>query len=409
MKTSWLLLMFTSLVQAGPLGSDLQGLLDYAKQHNPELAAMRYEADAAALRVQPAGSLPDPVLRTEMMDITNQGTPKPVSLLPSKVGGTRYLLMQTLPWFGKLDLQSGIAQAQVDAARGQTELGWADLSSKIKSAYAMHYSLTDSIRLTRQTQDLSRNLEQVARTRYANGIGSQQEVIRAQLEQSDLRMTLIELENEQHHVHSRINTLLSRPAQAELAEPVALRPAALDVAALEDKLRAHNPQLQVGNSRITEAQRNRDLTYNNRYPGLTLGIAPTQSGNTVKSWDLMLELNLPLQQESRRSQERESEAKLAASAARQESLQSQLLAELSENISAFESATRTDEALNSRLLPQAQLSFQSAMNGYTTGKVDFATVLEAHRQVLKIRSQSIKVRYEQQFRLAEIDRLTGEQ
>jgi cobalt-zinc-cadmium efflux system outer membrane protein len=57
-----------------PLGSNLVGLLDYAREHNPELAASRYEAEAAQQRSEPAGALPDPVLRTELMDITNQGT-----------------------------------------------------------------------------------------------------------------------------------------------------------------------------------------------------------------------------------------------------------------------------------------------------------------------------------------------
>src|SRR5574340_1268723 len=64
----------------GALGSSLAGLLDYAREHNPELAASRHEADAAAQRVQPAGALPDPVLRAELMDVTNQGTNKPPSL-----------------------------------------------------------------------------------------------------------------------------------------------------------------------------------------------------------------------------------------------------------------------------------------------------------------------------------------
>ena len=143
----------------GPtLGADLQGLLSYAREHNPELAAMRYEADAAAQRVHPAAALPDPVLRTELMDITRQGTRNP-SLLPSKVGGTQYTLMQSLPWFGKRDLQRGVADAQVVQANGQTSATWAELSGKIKSVYAMYYYLSNSERLTHETLDLMTSLE----------------------------------------------------------------------------------------------------------------------------------------------------------------------------------------------------------------------------------------------------------
>jgi len=45
-----------------------------------------------------------------------------------------------------------------------------------------------------------------------------------------------------------------------------------------------------------------------RYPTLTLGVAPTQFQNDFKTWDLMLELNIPLWQGTRRAQERESVA-----------------------------------------------------------------------------------------------------
>lgn len=394
------------------LGSNLPGLLDYAREHNPDFAAMRYEADAAQQRVQPASALPDPVLRTELMDITNQGTTSP-RLLPSQTGGTRYVLMQSVPWFGKRGLQREVAEAQAVQSDGQVAASWAELSSKIKSSYAMVYYLSGSERLTRETLDLMNSLEQVARTRYANGLGTQQEVIRAQVEQTGMRGELIDLENEQHHSHVRLNTLLSRPAMAALAQPVSLRrlpaPAQLDYTVLEQKLRARNPQLLIADARRNEAEKSRDLAYTNRYPGFTLGVAPTQSNNGIRTWDLMVELNIPLRQGSRRSQEREAESMLAASASRKEALLNQMLSELSENVSGLESARRTESLTTTQLLPQAELTYQSALTGYENGKVDFATLLDAQRQILKARQQQLKAQFEAQLRLAEIERLLGEE
>jgi len=395
------------------LGGNLTGLLDYAREHNPEFAASRYEADAARQRVQPASALPDPVLRTELMDITNQGTSKGASLLPSQVGGTKYTLMQNVPWFGKRDLQREVAEAQVAQSDGQAAATWADLSSKIKSVYAQYYYLSGSERLARETLDLVTSLEQIARTRYANGLGAQQEVIRAQVEQTGLRSELLDLENEQHHSQARLNSLLSRPAMAALAQPAALRrlPAAaqLDYAALEQKLRARNPQLLIADARIVSAEKSRELAYANRYPGFTLGVAPTQVGNAVNTWELMVEFNIPLQQGTRRSQEREAESMLAASGARKEALLNQMLADLSESISGLETARRTEELTETQLLPQAELTYQSALAGYQTGKVDFAILLDAQRQILKARQQQLKAQFEAQLRLAEIERLLGEE
>ena len=395
------------------LGANLAGLLAYAREHNPEFAAMRYEADAAAQRVHPAAAWPDPVLRTELMDITNQGTDKGASLLPSQVGSTRYLVMQSVPWFGKRDLQRGVAEAQVAQANGQTSATWAELSSKIKSAYAMYYYLSNSERQIHEILDLMTSLEQVAQIRYANGLGAQQDVIRAQVEQTGLRTELLDLEQEQHHAHGRLNALLSRPAMAALAQPAQLRAlpvaAQLDYPVLEEKLHARNPQLMIADARRVEAEKNRELAYTNRYPGVTLGVAPTQNGSTIKTWDLMVEFSIPLQQGSRRSQEREAEAMLAASGARKEAMLNQMLADLSESVSSLETARRTESLISTRLLPQAELTYQSALVGYETGKVDFATLLDAQRQILKANQQQLKSQLEAQLRLAEIERLLGEE
>ncbi len=395
------------------LGSNLAGLLDYAREHNPEFAASRYEAEAAQQRVQPAAALPDPVLRTELMDITNQGTNKGTSLLPSQVGGTRYTLMQSVPWFGKRDLQRGVAEAQAAQSDGQVAATWAELESRIKSAYAMVYYLSGSERLTRESLELMNSLEQVAQTRYANGVGAQQEVIRAQVEQTGLRGELLDLENEQHHARSRLNTLLSRPTMAALAEPASQRrlpaPAQLDYAALEQKLRARNPQLLIADARSIEAEQSRDLAYRNRYPGFTVGVAPTQSGSTIKTWDLMLEFSIPLQQGSRSSQQHEAEAMVAASSSRKEALLNQMLAALSESVSGLETARHIESLTATQLLPQAELTYQSALTAYENGKVDFATLLDAQRQILKARQQQLKVQLEAQLRLAEIERLLGEE
>jgi outer membrane protein TolC len=86
-----------------------------------------------------------------------------------------------------------------------------------------------------------------------------------------------------------------------------------------------------------------------------------------------------------------------------------MLSELSESVSGLETAQRTGALITTRFLPQAELSFQSALSGYETGKLDFSTLLDAQRQILKARQQSIKAQYEAQLRLTEIERLIGEE
>lgn len=401
----------TALAQeaaANPPGSTVQELLDLAKRQNAELAAMQQEAEAAEARVQPASALPDPALRMELQDISRTNP----SLLPGRVGATKYTLLQSFPLWGKRDLRREIAEADVSQAGGRRQLVEAELGARIKTAFAQYYQAIRTAALTGEILQLMRDLERVAQVRYANGLAPQQDAIKAQTEQTALRSELIALQTEQHHARTRLNTLLNRPAHAPLAEPRELRhlPAApMDVATLEIRLRQANPALATQQARIAAAETSQRLVEKNRYPDLTVGISPIQRGSGLDSWEAMFEINIPLQRETRRSQEREAAAMASAARLRHDSLSSQIGGEFQESVAAFETAREQEKLIGNSLLPQAELTFQSALAGYRTGKVDFATLLDAQRQIKKAKLDQLKARVEQEIRRAEIERLLGEE
>jgi cobalt-zinc-cadmium efflux system outer membrane protein len=402
---------FAAQAQEAPPGADVERLLAIAREANPEYAGMRYEAQAAAERVTPAGALPDPRFRTELMDITKGGEQNP-TLLPSNVGSTRYTLMQDLPWFGKRDLKREIAEFEAEGSQGKARGTWSELAAKIKTAQAQRYFLHGNEKLTQEILDLIVRLEKIAQSRYANGLSAQQDVIRAQIEQTNMKNELVALESESRQVNARLNALLARPATAPLAQPEKLRtlpvPGQLDPVALEERVRTRNPQLFTEEARIKTAEKGRDLVYKNRYPDFNVGIAPVQYGSAIKEWGLMVEMNIPLQQSSRRSQEREAEAMLSAARSRKEASANQVLSELSENLAGLEAAQRTDVLATTSLLPQAELTFNAALAGYENGKLDFATLLDAQRQIRQAKQNQIKAQAEAQVRLAEVEKLLGE-
>lgn len=393
-------------------GETLESLLAYARDRNPEIAALRFEADAAGERVVPAGALPDPKFRTEFRDVTRQGEQK-ATLAPSQVGSTKYLLMQDLPWYGKRDLKREIAEQEAAGARGRAQGAWSEVAARIKATYAQLFFVQRDAALAQEILDLMVRLEKVAQARYAGGLAAQQDVIRAQVEQTAMRSELLTLENERHLLRARVNALLARPAGAPLAEPAAARPlpapTKLDPAMLEDRLQAKNPQLFADAARIRAAEKGRDLAYKNRYPDFTVGVSPTQYQSSVKEWELMVEMNIPLQWSSRRAQERESEAMLAAARARKDATTWQLLAELHENLGSLESARRSELLASNQLLPQAKTAFRAALAGYENGKVDFATLLDAQRQIRQAKRRQLQAQTEAQMRLADIERLLGEE
>ena len=122
----------------------------------------------------------------------------------------------------------------------------------------------------------------------------------------------------------------------------------------------------------------------------------------------MLEMNIPLQQESRRGQEREAEAMVAAARSRADALQHQIVGELAANLASLDAARRTEALVRTQLLPQSELGLQSSLAAYENGRTEFAMLLEAQRQIRKARQELLKSQVEAQMRLAEIERILGE-
>jgi outer membrane protein TolC len=318
-----------------------------------------------------------------------------------------------LPWAGKRDLRREVAGAGATEANARTRAGWIDLATRIKLTYAQHHVHLLSIRYTKENLDLMRRVADIARTRYASGFGSQQDALRAQSEIIAMETDLAMLEGESAQASARMRALLGRPENVKLRPPENLRTlppvAKLTLPVLEDRLRANNPQLAAADARIAGAEKTRELVELNRYPDVTLGVSPTQTRNRVSQWELMFEINIPLQRDSRRAQEREAELNLEAARLRRQSELNLALAELGQSVAGLEVAQRLESLVVGGLLPQAEVNLNAALAAYETGRADFAAVLDAHRQLRRARTELVKARGDQQVRLAEIEKMVGEE
>ncbi len=392
-------------------GASLQGLLLLARERNPDLAVMQHEATAAQERVAPAGALANPRFRLELQDITRSGQQGP-ALFPSDAGGTLYSLVQDLPWSGKRDLRRDIAAQDALAAQGRIRQNEADLAARIKTVFAQRYQIKATERLVTENLDLMLQLERVLQVRYAGGLSAQQDITRIHVEHTGMRVELEVLAGEWRQSQGRLNALLGRKGDAPLAAPGPL-PALPDAARLQfsvlaERLSQSNPLLAVEAARFHAAQKNRDLSLKNRYPDFTVGINAMQRQSAVNEWGLMLELNLPIQSDVLRAQERESDAMLAAAQARQDAVRNQLMADLSDNLNALEAARQTGHLMTYSLMPQAELTWLAALAGYENGKGDFASLLDAQRQLRQARLGQLRAQVDAFLRLVEIERLLGD-
>ena len=134
--TLLLALVLSGSAWAEPLpGASVESLLAVARESSPDIRMSRLEAEAARERIGPAGALPDPMLRIELENITRNGKQN-ATLDPTRVGDTKYTLLQPLPFWGKRDLKREVASAEATQAEGRASDTWNEVASRIKSLYA---------------------------------------------------------------------------------------------------------------------------------------------------------------------------------------------------------------------------------------------------------------------------------
>ena len=403
------LALATAAAVAQPPGATVESLLSYARQSNPEFASMQREAEAAAARAVPAGNLPDPSFSIELRDITRDGTTGP-TLSPSNVGSTKYTVRQMFPWPGKRDLARAAAEAAAEQSSQAARATWNELAMRLKVAQARRYELAERQLIVGEIDELLASLESITRTRYAGGLVAQADAVRALSERTMLRGELISLAAQARAVDAQVNALLARPPDAPLAAATRPRlPAAeMPFASLAERLRDRNPELAAERARQDSAERSRELAYRNRYPDFALAVSPIQRDSRLADWDVMFEVTIPLQQGTRRAQEREAEAMVAAAAARREATLQRATGDLGTALAQLAAAREIERLTETSLLPQARVNLQAALAAYETGKVDFAALLDAERQVRQARLNLLATQVEAQMRLAEIERLIGE-
>jgi outer membrane protein TolC len=388
-------------------GTSVQDLLQWQEQDSAELAAARYDTESAVQRAETAGALPDPSLRIEWQDVNG------ISVLPGQVGAMKYTVLQALPGWGKRAVQKQLGAAGVTVVREQQRATAAELRAQMKTAFVRYYQTHHALQLNEELEKFTAMVAQLAQSRYETGLATQQDLVRAQLEQSALQSERYALQATYSQSQARINALLNRPVYAALAQPAILRPlpppVLLNETALEQRVRNNSPQLAGQAAQAVVAQSNVDLARKNLTPDFVLGVGPVQRGGSISTWDAMLEFSIPLQRGAHDAHQHEAGEMMQASLARHQVLESQLLGELREHYAALHAAQQQENLIHQRVLPLAELAFKGALAGYQSSRVDFATLLEAKRQLQKARLDELNASVEQQIHLAEIERLTGEE
>jgi outer membrane protein TolC len=385
-------------------GATLDEVLAIARRLSPDLAARALDTEAAQARVAIAGSLADPTLRITSDEIDRTSGPRQNKMF--------FTVEQEFPLWGKLDLRREQATADVARSRADTRATEAELIEKVKVAFALYYESDQAIRTTEDLHRVVHDMARVARERYAQGRGLEQEVYKAEVEITRLSTEIVRLEAKRRSAAARLNALLARPIDAPVARPVKLRAlpsdAELTPDALIQRARAGNPSLAGHDAQIAAATAGKQLADKNWYPDVMLKAgAIDRTGNGPNGYVAEIGLRVPLQWGLHHAQQREAAAQVGAAQARRQAQELQIQGELGEFAADFAGSRRTADLIRMQLLPQSQALLRSGVAGYGLGRAELVDVLRAEHDLANLRIELLSAEFDQQRQLAAIERLIG--
>ena len=383
------------------LGATLEGLLAKSQQLSPSLRAAALDTAAAAAKAEGADALDDPMVSASYQYYRDPGV----------FSGVAVTVTQSFPLWGKRDLRRQAALADMTAARGREQSARDESDERIKVAFAQYYAISRQMAVNQSIVGVAHRMNAAANARYGQGGGSQAEVIQALSEETTAKIEIARLEGERSAIRARLNTLIARPADAPLADPLRLPMRSIadaPLGVLLERARAANPTLFAGEADVAAARARQTLADKAWYPDLTIGAGPLiQTNHQPVGAAATIGFNIPVPWGREASQQREAAAQLSATQQRYEATWLTIQGALAESQARLQAARSTETLLRRQALPQARAAMQSLLAGYSQGKGDLAAPIAAEHRAHDVELLLIKAELDQQIELAAIERLIG--
>ena len=407
-----LLALAAAAVQSAPtsqapeepeVGSPLtaENLALWVLEANPGIAAVQATAEVAAYRIEPAGSLDDPMLS--------------YGVAPLTAGANRSLnqkvdVSQTIPWPGTLAARESAARFDATAARRDVDSLRLRVIARAKSAYAEWRFVGEALDIHHANRALLDELTATAQTRYAAGRALKQDVLQAEVERAELDNHLLRLLRQQITVQARINALLNRAPDEHLpaAAPISPQPVPPTLEVLQARALARHPELSRLDAEISASESRVTLAEKAFFPSFQVGVGYDGLWDETDKRPLFgVSVNVPLDRGKRRSELDRARAEMRRTKFSLSERRAELLAALATARADVIEAQFSAAFYEDKLVPLAAEYLEAAIADYQSGAGAFLNVVTAEQRKLGTDLELARVRADSVRRLAELELWAG--
>ena len=413
------LMPFLGRATAAPADSLLSAYIAEALQNHPDLASMQSMIAASQNRERMARSWMNPDLTLGVMNL-----PTSFDFHEEAMTSVDFGFMFRVPFPGKLKSAGETQKAKTLSAQSDFEQGKLNMAAMVKMAYyelaglnAVKSSLADGARL-------ADDLLKAAQGMTASGLGSQADILRAQLEKDRWQQRCIRNDQEITAARSRLATALGRPSDEGIQDPGVLNePAALPSVKQILHGLGQPPSLKAQEARVESARQSLTNARLQYFPDVELGVsygwrdylkAGAMGGDPEMKTSLddmiSVEARIPIPLfagGNQRAGIQESEAMLRAAQADYESAALKLRDDVRQAYARAQTAWKNYDLIVHSLLPAAQAAFDASLAAYQSGNLPYMSLNEALTQIVMLKMEREMARADMHMAVADLERLTA--
>lgn len=383
----------------------LPDLIQEALARNPELVAARKQWEAATNRIAQARSLDDPILSVQLWNI-----PQPFKA--TQADNTIFGLSQNLPFPGKLALKGDVASRSAEMTEQSVRAKERELVARLKQAYYDLFLAQKAVQIHHEQVELLRQFVAIANAKFRGGMGSQADVLKAQVELSLLFQHLPVLEQRRKTAEAMLNTLLDRDPALPLG--MAQEPAQLPIEESVDNLHRlalnDRPELKAAELDVQRSEQSRALAQRQYYPDFNVAFQRFQNYQANDGFGAYVAMSIPFAFWTKPKYDagvQEAEAAVSVAQAQQHTLENLTRFQISDLMAKLRATDQVATLYRTTILPQAEQSLESARAGYRAGKGGFLDLIDTQRAWRGFQLEYFKALVDRQYRLAELEQVVG--
>jgi outer membrane protein, heavy metal efflux system len=389
------------------MSTSLRELIQEAEQKNPQIAASFHAWQASRNVPKQVSALPETQVSVQQFSV---GSPRPFAgYSNSNFAYIGFGASQDIPYPGKRQLRSQVAEREADSMEAQTDSVRRMVVGNLKIVYFKLAYIQQTVGVLEKSDQLLNQVEQATEARYRVGQGNQQDVLKAQLQHTKILQEIAHHHQEEGLLEAQIKQLLGRPQDSPdiVAESLTARSISLSAPALFEKASEHNPDVRSKQASIEQHETQVELAHKNFRPDFNVQYMYQHTNGDTRDY-YMATFGIRLPNRGRQKAEL-AEAEQNQERARRE-LDSESQRVLSEVQQQYVRARTSEERLkiySDGLVPQSEATFRSALSAYQSNRQDFESLLSSFLDVLNLDLEYRNELVEHESALAELERLTG--